>query len=270
MTMMASVIVGFALGEPVLALADTIFAPLSHRFNWGPNIGKELLVGGSYAIAGLLLMAIRSHEKTVDADEPLPDLWTNIRDGLRYLKSQSKVRAALIHLVILFSVFAALAVLAVRLAEVIPEIKSSQFGFLLSAGGVGMAIGAVLVGQFGQRVSRNQLSLLGSVGLGVSFMAIAGFTQHLIPVMALLLMVGFSAAFAAIPMQTAIQEETPPEMRGKVFGLQNNAVNIALSLPLALAGLAEDWLGLSVVFLALGVLAIAGGVLSWSISREQL
>jgi sugar phosphate permease len=69
-------------------------------------------------------------------------------------------------------------------------------------------------------------------------------------------------------MQTTIQAETPEEMRGKVFGLQNNAINIALSLPLALAGFAETLIGLSNVFLSLAGLAIAGGFLTWLISRN--
>jgi MFS family permease len=270
LTMMASVIVGFALGEPLLALADQIIGPIAHSFHAPPDIGKELLVGSSYVIAGLLLMLIRSHEKTVDTDESLPDVWHNIREGLRYLKHHSRVRAALLHLVILFSIFAALAVLAVRLAEVMPEIKSSQFGFLLAAGGVGMALGAVFVGQFGQRFSRTQLSLYGSIGMGIALMAVSCFTQHLWPTLPLLVLLGACAAVAGVPMQTAIQEETPEEMRGKVFGLQNNAINIALSLPLALAGIAETQFGLQVVFLALGVLAIAGSFLSWSISRRSV
>jgi predicted MFS family arabinose efflux permease len=70
-------------------------------------------------------------------------------------------------------------------------------------------------------------------------------------------------------MQTTIQEETPEDMRGKVFGLQNNAINIALSLPLVLAGLAETWFGLQAVFLGLAALAMAGGILTWTISRTQ-
>ncbi|MBC6475000.1 MAG: hypothetical protein GDA48_21165 [Hormoscilla sp. GM102CHS1] len=36
------------------------------------------------------------------------------------------------------SVFAALAVLAVRIAEVIPEMKAEQFGFLLASAGIGL------------------------------------------------------------------------------------------------------------------------------------
>ncbi|WP_225913820.1 MFS transporter [Leptolyngbya ohadii] len=268
MTMMASVIVGFALGEPLLALADMIAAPIVAQFHLPSAIGKEVLVGGSYIIAGLMLTLLRTNEKTIDSDESLPDVWNNIRDGLRYLKEKSHVRAALIQLVILFSIFAALAVLAVRLAEVMPEIKSSQFGFLLAAGGVGMAIGAVVVGQFGQRFTRSQLSLYGSIGMGIALALVALTSHHLVVVLPLLVLLGSCAAVAGIPMQTAIQEETPEEMRGKVFGLQNNAINIALSLPLALAGVAETFFGLRVVFLVLAVLAVLGGMLTWSISRK--
>jgi sugar phosphate permease len=82
-------------------------------------------------------------------------------------------------------------------------------------------------------------------------------------------LLGLFASLVGVPMQTTIQAETPEEMRGKVFGLQNNATNIALSLPLALAGVAETFLGLPTVFLALAGLAIAGGVLTWYISRSS-
>jgi MFS family permease len=270
MTMMASVIVGFALGEPLLELAGHFLDPIASQVLPDPDFGKELLVGGSYAIAGLILMLLNTNEKVAsDSDESLPDVWANIRDGLRYLKHQSHVRFAMIQLVILFSIFAALAVLAVRLAEVMPEIKSSQFGFLLAAGGVGMAIGAMGVGQFGQRLSRAQLSLYGSIGMAASLVAVSFFTQHLFPTLPLLVILGACAAIVGVPMQTAIQEETPEEMRGKVFGLQNNAINIALSLPLALAGVAEAFFGLQTVFIGLAVLALLGGILAWSISRTQ-
>jgi predicted MFS family arabinose efflux permease len=81
------------------------------------------------------------------------------------------------------------------------------------------------------------------------------------------MLLGGFGAMVGIPMQTTIQVETPVEMRGKVFGLQNNAINIALSLPLALAGFAETLVGLQSVFFSLAALVIAGGVLNWYISR---
>ena len=71
-----------------------------------------------------------------------------------------------------------------------------------------------------------------------------------------------SGALVGIPLQTAIQTETPAKMRGKVFGLQNNLVNIALTLPLALAGIAETFFGLQTVFLTLAAIVFCAGILT--------
>jgi len=70
-------------------------------------------------------------------------------------------------------------------------------------------------------------------------------------------------------MQTLLQEETPEHLRGKVFGLLNNAVNIALSLPLVLTGVAETYLGLSWTFLALAVLNASAGMYFWSLLNRE-
>lgn len=260
-TMMVAMIIGFAVGEPLLAIADSLLAGVGSA-----DLGKELLVGGSYAVAGGLLLLLQNREQRSPQAQDPPHVWADIKDGLRYLGKQHHVRSALIQLVILFSIFAALAVLAVRLAEVIPDLKAPQFGVLLAAGGLGMAVGAGLVGQFGQRFSRSQLNLFGSVGITLSLTTLSLFTHQLWPTLGAIASLGTFAAIVAIPMQTTIQEETPEEMRGKVFGLQNNAINIALSLPLALAGVAESWLGLKAVFLILAAITLAAGLLTWYIS----
>ena len=77
------------------------------------------------------------------------------------------------------------------------------------------------------------------------------------------ILLGVGAAFIGVPMQTLIQVETPADMRGKVFGLQNNVVNIALSLPLAIAGLMADAIGLRIVLTGMGVLLWGVGLWSW-------
>lgn len=264
-TMMASVIVGFAVGEPLLAIADTLLAPIDQ----GTGVGKSVLVGVSYAIAGILLLLMATNEvKSEPTDQTKP--WEDIKDGLAYLQKQVQVRSALIQLIVLFSVFAALAVLAVRLAEVIPTIRSSQFGFLLAAGGVGLAIGAVTIGQFGQRFSRSQLGLVGSLGMAATLTGLSFAPDQLWPSLLCIGGLGFFGAMVGIPMQTTIQEQTPEDMRGKVFGLQNNVVNIALSLPLALAGIAETFLGLRAVFGLLALLVALGGFFTWSLVKASL
>jgi MFS family permease len=264
-TMTASVIVGFAVGEPLLALADTLMTALGVTSN-----GPAILVGVSYLLAGLCLMAMTPGSEILSSSRDWSQFWVDIRDGVRYLKHQAQVRVAILQLVLLSCVFAALAVLAVRLAELIPAIKASQFGFLLAAGGLGLGLGAVLVGHFGQRFLRRYLSLWGTLGMGLCLIGLAWTTQQLWLSLVLLGVLGLCGAFVGIPMQTLIQETTPEDMRGKVFGLQNNLVNIALTLPLALASLVETALGLSNVFMGLGVLVGLGGVVTWYIADTAL
>ncbi len=263
-TMMAAVIVGFAVGEPMLTIADTLALKLGH----GIGMGRELVVGGGYLLASAILLLLRTGEQKAHEVHEI-HVWDDIREGLRYLGKQPRVSGALLQLVILFSIFAALAVLSVRLADVMPALNPSQFGFLLAAGGVGMAVGAALIGHWGQLVKRARLGLWGSIGMAVTLASLAIVYQQLVPTLILLAGLGICAAAVAVPMQTTIQAETPEAMRGKVFGLQNNAINIALTLPLALASVAESILGLPVVFLGLAGLTIAGGLICWYISHKK-
>lgn len=265
-TMMALVIIGFAIGDPLLDGAEQWLRSLG----MATNIGRELVVGGAYGGAGLLLLALVTGEKAQHQAPSDRHIVQDLKEGLQYLRHHRKVRNALVQLIILFSIFAALAVLAVSLANQIPQLQAEQFGFLLAAGGVGMAIGAFLLGHGGQKFSHLQLGLIGSLGMAIALGVLAFGIHNLVLSLAMIALLGIFAAFVGIPMQTTIQAETPPEMRGKVFGLQNNAVNIALSLPLALAGVAETLFGLTPVLLTLAALAIAGGILTWLLTRTPV
>lgn len=256
-TMMASVIVGFALGEPLLVAVEHVW----EQIGGVAGIGKEIVVGGGYAVAGLVLLLLVTNEK-LDKTVETPHIFADLKDGFVYIKANHRLRNALVRLIILFSVLAALTVLAVRMAELIPNLKAEQFGFLLASGGVGIAVGAGILGQFGQRFAYTQLGFYGCLGMAASLAALSLFSQQLWIVLLLVTLLGAFGALVGIPMQTTIQTETPPEMRGKVFGLQNNLINIALSLPLALAGIAESFVGLRTVFLGLAAIVLVGGLLS--------
>ena len=257
-TMMGMTIIGFAIGDPLLTYAADLAQSLGLSWEWG----KSLVVGFAYLMAGLILMFLRLGEKADHGNKEYPHVFEDMKDGLRYLGKHHRVRNALFQLVILFSIFAALSVLAVPMAEQMPGLKAEQFGFLLAAAGVGMAISASFLGNLGQRFTHLQLSLVGSIGMAVALVGLSIFVQNLPIALLMIALMGIFAALVGIPMQTTIQAETPVDMRGKVFGLQNNAVNIALSLPLALAGITETLFGLSPVLLALALMALVGGLLT--------
>ena len=127
--------------------------------------------------------------------------------------------------------------------------------------GVGMAIGAVVIAQAGHRFSRRRLSATGLGTITWTLVLLSQLRGSLGFTLGLCGILGVGAALVAIPAQTTIQEETPESERGRVFGLQNNLINIALSLPLVLAGTLVSSIGLQPVLLLLAGLALTAALL---------
>lgn len=258
-TMMAGLIVGFAVGEPILSLSRT----------WGEDYGREILVGGLYLVSAGLMQLIPIKEAALDPAQlatvhPLSDL----KAGLRYLKQNRLVWNAMLQLTMLYSVFAALTVLTIDLASEI-GLKSTQFGFLLAAAGVGMVFGAGILGNWGDRFHHKPLPLIGFLSMAF-VLGVFSFINNLWLGLGLSILMGLGASMIGVPMQTLIQQQTPPAMHGKVFGFQNNAVNIALSAPLAITGPLTDAIGLRNVLVGMSLLVILVGVWAWHNTRRVL
>jgi MFS family permease len=256
-TMLGSLVIGFAVGEPLLTWAKT----------WGGSYGGEILVGGLYLAAALLLSLLPIHEQKVEGEVRLHPL-SDLKQGLKFLKKNRVLSSALLQLTILYCVFAALSVLAIGLAAEI-GLKPTQFGFLLAAAGVGLILGAAILGQWGDRLHHQPLPLVGFISMGLVLMVFS-FVNYLWLGLLLSFLLGVGAAFVGVPMQTLIQVQTPPDMRGKVFGVQNNVVNIALSLPLAIAGLLADAVGLQQVLIGMGITVIVLGLWAWRNTQQVL
>ncbi|WP_254968993.1 MFS transporter [Cyanobium sp. CH-040] len=251
-TSMATTIVGFALGEPILLL-------LRHGLEQlGIAGGEFLLLPLCYGSAALAISRIRHHSEPRRRHEP--SLWREIGQGLAVLRQRPRVARALAQLVLLYSLLAALYVLAISLAAAVPGLGPTRFGVLLAMSGLGLAAGALSVAQLAQHIGRRQLAALGLGLIGWSLLLLGQLLGNLTFTLLLCALLGVGAALLAIPTQTTIQEDTPASLRGKVFGLQNNLINIALSLPLVLAGATVSRWGLLPVLQVLAALALAAAV----------
>jgi MFS family permease len=174
----------------------------------------------------------------------------------------------MVQLTLLYSVFAALVVLTIKLAEDL-GLKSTQFGYLLAAAAIGMVFGAALLGHWGDRLHHKPLPLIGFLVMAAS-LAVFTFTEDLWVGLSLSTFLGVGASFVGVPMQTLIQKQTPECMRGKVFGFQNNVINIALSLPLAIAGPLTDTLGQRIVLLGMSLTVSLVSIWAWHNTRRVL
>ena len=257
-TMMGSLIVGFAIGEPLLSLANAV----------GGDYGPELIVGLLYLLAAGVLYLIPIKEKITEGQLVGLNPWSDFKAGLAYLRQNRLVSNAMVQLTILYSVFAALTVLAINMAQEV-GLKPTQFGFLLAAAGVGMVFGAGVLGHWGDRFHHKPLPLIGFLSMAF-VLGVFTYANRLWLGLALSVFLGVGAAFVGVPMQTLIQRQTPESMRGKVFGFQNNVVNIALTVPLAIAGPLTVKFGLQVVLVGMSLLVSLVGLWAWRNTRKVL
>lgn len=252
-TSMAATIVGFAVGDPVLRLLQEGLARVGIRG------GEFVLLPLCYGLAALAITGIRLPEQPRPARSI--SVWEEIGEGLQVLRERRSVRTAMLQLVLLYSLLAALYVLAISLAATIAPLGPTRFGVLLALCGVGLALGALAMAQVGERFSRRLLAAGGLGTVAFSLVLLGQARGHLVPTLLLCTLLGVGSSLLAIPAQTTIQEDTPEEQRGKVFGLQNNLINIALSLPLVLAGALVSRYGLVPVLWGLAAVALIAALI---------
>ncbi len=258
-TQVASLIVGFAIGEPILTAVTNI----------SKNGSQEILVASLYFIAAGLGQLVKVQE-TIDTSKHARKInpWYELKVGFEYLRSNKILLNAMLQLAVLFSTIAALPVLSIKLTAEI-NLKPEQFGSLVAAMGIGLVFGSGFLGHWGSRLQQKSLPLIGFIGMSI-VLAIFTFINSLWMGLLCAGILGFGASLIAVPMQTLIQEKTPESMRGKVFGFQNNAVNIALSVPLVIAGPLADEFGLRPVLWGMSILVAIAGIWTWRATRHVL
>ncbi len=261
-TMMIALGFGFAIGEPIISHIGLKSAPI--------------FVSGLFVLASLLLLSISDNTPKSSSRDPW---WEELRFGLSYISSNSLVFRAILKITILFSTIITLNVIAVGLTQQVLHIQPFQFGYIVAAAGVGMALGNFWVGHYGHAIRPNLLVFSGFTGLGLfmSLLGMLGTVQDgiawspeqlaqlhsmMLPAsLVLAALVGASCAMVAVPTQAALQAVVPEELRGKVFGAQNTAMSAASTIPVVLAGLLIDNLpgGVSSTLFLIGVPTLVVG-----------
>jgi MFS family permease len=130
------------------------------------------------------------------------------------------------------------------------------YGVVSAMIGVGLILGSQLVIFVGNSLPRQNIVLLGLLGLGVSA-ALLGSFSYVWMAPASTFAMGFAIAFILVPAQTMTQQETPREMVGRVSSSFMSMISLSQAVGLVFSGYLANLLGLRPLFVACaGVLAL--------------
>jgi len=286
LTMNAAFAIGFALLGPllvivanptVLILAVAVLYLVAAGFCWTLPPAPPGAVSGHDAAPD-------------DAGEAMGSVVAQLREGISYVRANPIVSWGLLYLGVAASIVGVLGVLGPGFATDVLGLRSQDFVVVVLPLGVGVVVGALSVNLLQASVSRRRLIEIGLIVLGVALALItiagpiaqlvrnvddrvagpdiAGFISILTVVVAIAFVAGIAYAAIAIPAQTELQSEIPPDVRGRVFGILNMLVSVGSFLPIIIVGPISDVVGPMPVVLAAAAMIVAVGVASVVLRRR--
>ncbi len=279
-TLNAAFALGFALlGPLVVNLA-------------GPD-ALLLIVAALYLVAMVFTITLPSVpaveeglsavDAVLDTERAVATVIGELREGLGYIRAHRSIIWSLVYLGITASLIGVLGVLGPDFATETLGLAPKDFVVVVLPLGMGIVTGILLLNSYGRLFPRRRLMEGGLVALGVLLTALSaagpitrflqraeaatpldlsGLVSLLAVVVGIAFLAGIAYALVAIPAQTALQEELPEEVRGRVFGVLNMLVSVASFVPIIIVGPISDLVGTTIVIVSVGLVVTLAGVVS--------
>ncbi len=260
-----------------------------------------VVVAGMFGLAALAIVPLpsvppeRHGEAGVQAGRAMRELASQLSEGLRFVQHNRQIAWSLTYLGIAASLIGVMGAIGPGFSTEILRLQPKDFFFIMGPAGLGAVVGILFLNAYASKVPKRLIIDIGLLAMGVTLIGLAvvkpitGFLapaihpiesnlpQALSPIVSLIAVVvaialtaGVEYAFVAIPSQTALQEDLPPDVRGRIFGILNTLLSLASFLPVVVAPAGADLLnlifpgaGIPVVMAILGLGTLAAGVLSW-------
>ena len=260
-----------------------VLAPLAVKL-----IGIEnsfLVIAGTYLIASVLLAFLPgdkpSPRTTEQQTSPLGSVWKELQEGWRFIASQRGIYMPMTQLTLIATLLMVMAMLAPGFSARVLGMAAEDAVFVFAPAGAGMLLATVILGRFAVRMKRETWINLGLIGTVLGFVALglvsSSHIKLAIPllgsippatisvttsVMGIMLFTGFFMATINTVAQTALQERSPSNIRGRVYSVQFLLSNLVGIPPLLGLGTMADHLGIPIVCFTLAGLAMVIWIIS--------
>jgi MFS family permease len=288
LTINATFAIGFGFLGPLLLIST------------GPT-AVYIVVAVMFALSALAILplpAVRPERVASSAGDAagraVHELVDQLREGMAFVRRHRSIAWSLAYLGISSSLIGVLGAIGPGFAVDILGLSSENFFFIMGPAGLGAVVGILFLNSYGKSIPKRLVIDVGLVAMGVTLVllavvkpvasvfgaatepiedavpAIAPLLSLLAVVVVISVFAGMEYAFVAIPSQTALQEDIPPDVRGRIFGILNTLLSVASFLPVIAAPAAADVLdiffagtGIPVVMGILGLVTLWAGVASW-------
>jgi len=222
--------------------------------------------------------------------EAVRHIFGDLREGLRFLSRDPGLRLTLFQINVAPTFLFVFGTLGYAFVQQTFGLTADKAWILLLPAGLGLVIGAALVGRVAARARKEDLINLGLIAMGVAVAVlgavavvvalfgraagdvggfIAGHIHRLppgphnvgliVPAMVIAFVIGVSMALSTIPAQTLVFERTSEEVRGRVLSMQQLVGGALPIIPLLTISSLADLFGTSTVMTGLGVVIVLVG-----------
>ncbi len=204
--------------------------------------------GISAVIVAFLIPALQGH--TQSSGKPAEYL-RELKEGIRFILHDQLILAFVV--MVLVTNFLDAPAFGVVYPVYIKQFfgNALDLGLLVSAGGAGALVGAIIFGAVGHKFSRRAVFFGGFIITALRYWAYA-----LVPPFWILLLVAFIAGLGAGPinpiLSTIEYERIPAAYRGRVLGTITSVAYIAIPLGVLIGGYSIEWLNIRLVLAVMG------------------
>ncbi|MGB8645306.1 MAG: MFS transporter [Anaerolineae bacterium] len=254
-------------------------------------INSLLLLGILYMVATFFASRLQRDQaperQVLSAGSAWRQAWKEAGEGWDYALKRPVIMLAIFQI-------ALVAALVYVVGTIAPSYTSSVLGlgpedaiFIFAPAGVGILGASAFVVRYGPRFHRYLFPIIGTILMGLSFLALgligslSGGPQaplfRLYPNLTLTatsavslasVFAGVALAFILIPAQTAVQEEAPDEIRGRVLTVQFTLSNALGIIPLLIIATLTDIYGTPYVVMGVGVALLVVALVNYLYARQ--
>lgn len=264
MGIFGSIIVAYALSGPIL-----LFVGETNVF---------FLITILFVVSAFFALLIKLNFKEEGADSKKINFMAEIKGAFDLMLKKDKIYHSLFLLTLLQTLILLIAVIGPGYATSVLHVQVEKFPVLfVTPAVVGMAIGAVLIGNFWHKKSKIFLTKIGLLITGIAIFlfpygsiitsrSFVDSINHHLPhaayitnvhlMLILAVIIGFAFSLVFVPANTILQEETTDSQRGKIYGSLNALVGVVSIIPVLGVGVLADAIGVSKVITGVGMILI--------------